>query len=153
MSSNIKTGYPPAKLAVTSSISTGTLETERETNGALDIPTKVSSNMIKISEPLTKSIGQYGKSKWNGHCLCSLEGYADGSIQCPEDPLKARYWTFNNSWAQFIIVNNIPSSEMVNTTQCSTMLKMWLSVTIGVGACLDQLLTGYDYGTRCVMLH
>src|ERR1700761_9851307 len=60
--------------------------------------------------------------------LCSLEGYANGSIKCPNDPVKAKYWAHNDSCAQFIIVNNISSSEMVNTTQCSTTHKMWLSL-------------------------
>ena len=129
MSSNIEAGNPSAKPAATSLTSTRTLETGRDADGALDIPTKESSNTIKISEPLDKKKWPVWKERMKlALCLCGLEGYADRTIQCPEDPLKARYWTFNDSRAQFIIVNNISSSEMVNTTQCLTTRKMWLSL-------------------------
>jgi hypothetical protein len=127
MASN--TGTEAAATVPTASTSRETLETGRDAESALDIPTKESSNTIKISEPLDEKNWVIWKERMKlALRLCGLEGYTNGSIKCPDDPLKARYWTFNDSRAQFIIVNNISSSEMVNISQCSTTHKMWLSL-------------------------
>ena len=84
MSSNIKTGNPSAEPVATSSTSTGTLETGRDTDGALDIPIKESSNTIKISEPLDEKNWPVWKERMKLVLhLCGLEGYVDRTIQCP----------------------------------------------------------------------
>ena len=129
MASNTEIGDPANDSTPTATTSSQPLESGRDAESALDIPTKESSNTIKISEPLDEKNWSVWKERMKlALRLCGLEGYADGSIKCPDDPVKAKYWAYNDSRAQFIIVNNISSSEMVNTTQCSTTHKMWLSL-------------------------
>ena len=129
MASNTGIGDPANDSTPTATTSSQPLESGRDAESALDIPTKESSNTIKISESLDEKNWPVCKEQMKLVLrLCGLEGYADGSIKCPDNPVKAKYWAYNDSCAQFIIVNNISSSEMVNTTQCSTTHKMWLSL-------------------------
>jgi hypothetical protein len=105
------------------------LETERDVNTTSYIPAKESSNTIKLSESLDENNWVIWKERMKlTLCICGLEGYAEGVIKCPKVPLAAKHWDFDDSRAQFIIINNVTSSQMVHIGLCSTTQKMWLNL-------------------------
>ena len=113
----------------TATTSSEPLETGRDAESALDIPAKENSNTLKISEPLDERNWVIWKERMKLTLrLCGLEGYAEGVVKNPEDPVKAKYWMFNDCRTQFMIVNNITSPQMVNISQCATTQKMWTNL-------------------------
>src|ERR1700677_4266721 len=113
----------------TATTSSEPLETGRDAESTLDIPAKENSKTLKISEPLDERNGVIWKERMKlALWLCGLEGYAEGVVKSPEDPVKAKYWMFNDCRAQFMIVNNITSPQMVNISQCATTQKMWTNL-------------------------
>jgi hypothetical protein len=93
---------------------------------ASKVPVRESSNTIKI-EPLNKTNWTIWR-EWmtSALSLCGLEGYAEGTIKCPADTLKAKSWDFNDQpeCTQFIIMNNITNSKMVHVGKWTTAEKM-----------------------------
>ena len=52
--------------------------------------------------------------------ICGVQGYALGTIQCPDpsqDPKGATNWDFNNTYARVLIANNINTTQMVHISQ------------------------------------
>lgn len=107
----------------------GSQGTGKDTDMPKDIPARESSNMIKLSKPLD----EFNWTIWKEHmklalCLCRLVGYAKGKIKCPDNPLTANGWNFEDTCAQFLIINNITMGEMVHISQCTTTQCMWLNL-------------------------
>ena len=59
--------------------------------------------------------------------LSGVEEYITGTIKEPVDKSSenAKNWSFNDNFAQVIIVNNITSAEMVHVGQCKTAKDIW----------------------------
>jgi hypothetical protein len=105
------------------------LETEKDVNTTSYILAKESSNTIKLSELLDENNWVIWKERMKlALHICGLEGYAEGVIKHPEEPLAAKCWDFNDSRAQFIVINNVTSGQMVHIGLCSTTQKMWLNL-------------------------
>ena len=97
----------------------------------LKLPARDGANVLKLVEPLDER----NWSIWKEHikrafCLCGVEGYANGTIKCLNnaDAEQASNWDYNNNYTQFIIINNIASSEMVHIGQCTMAHEIWLNL-------------------------
>ena len=63
--------------------------------------------------------------------LYGVEGYARGQVKYPdltEDPIGADNWTFNDTYAQNIIADNITSTEMLYIIPCANAHEMWTNL-------------------------
>ena len=60
--------------------------------------------------------------------LCGIEDYAYGKIKCPDDPIQAYNWDYNDNYVQFVIINNITSTEMLNVGKCPMAYAIWQSL-------------------------
>ncbi|KAF8265911.1 hypothetical protein EI94DRAFT_1702139 [Lactarius quietus] len=96
-------------------------ETGRDMNNAPDIPAMESSNMIKLSELSDENNWTIWKERMKlAFCLCGVEGHTEGTIKCPDEPLAAKRWDFDDSRAQFITINNVTTTEMVHISTYTT---------------------------------
>ncbi|KAH9016500.1 hypothetical protein EDB85DRAFT_2155894 [Lactarius pseudohatsudake] len=57
--------------------------------------------------------------------LSGVEGYAYGTIKRPENAQDAEKWDHDDLFAQLVISNNIPDSEMTHVARCETANAMW----------------------------
>ena len=59
--------------------------------------------------------------------LYEVEDYVTGTINRPvdKDSEDRKNWSFNDNYAQVVIVNNITASEMVHVGQCKTAKDIW----------------------------
>ena len=88
-----------------------------------------SSTLIKLSELLNDSNWSVWKERMkHAMHLCRVEGYVEGTIKRPDDPLKAVDWDYGDNHAQFMLMSNITSSEMVHVSQCPMAKAMWLNL-------------------------
>ena len=59
--------------------------------------------------------------------LCEVEDFVTGTVNRPDDKNSedGKNWSFNDNYAQVVIVNNITASEMVHVGQCKTAKNIW----------------------------
>jgi len=61
--------------------------------------------------------------------LCDVDAYVKGQTNCPDnDPEAADIWSFNDAYAQLLIVNNIEDAEMVHVGECDSAHEMWANL-------------------------
>jgi hypothetical protein len=95
------------------------------------IPTRDCSGIIKLGEPLEEKNWMAWKVRMKrGLSVSGFEGYADGSIKRPANPIEAGNWDHNDMFTQFILTNNVMSSEIVHIRQCKTTHAMWQSLEV-----------------------
>src|ERR1700677_197771 len=93
------------------------------------IQTREGASVLKLAEPLDKRNWSVWKERIKrAFRLCGVEGYAEGTIKRPDDREQASNWDYNDNYAQFVIVNDIASSEMVHIGQCTTAHAIWLNL-------------------------
>lgn len=56
-----------------------------------------------------------------------MEDFVTGTVNRPvdKDSEDRKNWSFNDNYAQVLIVNNITASEMVHVGQCKTAKNIW----------------------------
>jgi hypothetical protein len=80
--------------------------------------------------------------------LCGLDAYVTGQITRPnpqEDPVGSANWTFNDTYAKFLITNNITSSQMVHVIRCATAHDMWSNLEAVNSSAGYRILLRYHY--------
>ena len=93
------------------------------------ISIKDSSAVIKLGESLDNKNWMAWKVRMlTGLRVAGFEDYATGLVPRPANPPKSKNWDFNDNYTQFLIVNNILTSEMIHAGQCTTAHAMWLSL-------------------------
>src|ERR1700761_2965689 len=93
------------------------------------VSAKDGSNVTKLSEPLTEGNWAVWKNRMKRALrLCEVDGYAYGTIPRPDDVTQARNWDYNDNYAQFVLLNNVSSTEMVYVGQCETAFAIWQSL-------------------------
>jgi hypothetical protein len=93
------------------------------------IPTRDCSGIIKLGEPLDENNWMAWRVRMKrGLYVSGFEGYAEGTIKRPTNQNDAANWDHNDMFAQFIITNNVSTSEIVHIGQCKTAHAMWLSL-------------------------
>lgn len=117
------------KAATASTAPASNSEIGQDTGGIQWVPAREGGNVIKLSELLDKN----NWTVWKEHMkhtlhLCWIEEYAYGTVKHPDNAIQVNNWDFNDNYAQFIIINNIASIEMINISQCNTAHNMWLSL-------------------------
>jgi hypothetical protein len=100
-----------------------------DSNPIQKIPTRDCSGIIKMGEPLEESNWMAWRVRMKrGLYVSGFKGYAKGTIKRPTNPTEAANWDHNDMFTQFIITNNVSSSEIVHIGQCKTAHAMWLSL-------------------------
>ena len=95
---------------------------------------RVSENsaITVIREPLDESNWHVWRHRMSlALHLCGLDAYVMGQTTRPnpeEDPVGSANWTFNDTYAKFLITNNITSSQMVHVIRCATAHDMWTNL-------------------------
>ena len=95
------------------------------------LPARDGASVLKLAEPLDEKNWSVWKERIKrAFRLCGVEGYANGTIKRPNnaDIEQATNWDYNDNYAQFVIVNNVASSEMVHIGQCATAHEIWLNL-------------------------
>ena len=60
--------------------------------------------------------------------LAEVTEYIEGNVVYPNpmiDPVGAKNWRYNDTYAKMLITNNIDASEKIHTRGCTTSRKMW----------------------------
>src|SRR6202453_3692744 len=105
----------------------GPLETGRDE--APDIPARENSNTMKMSDPLNENNWTIWRERMKlALRICGLEGYIYGTTKRPENLVQAKAWDYNDTRAQFIIINNVTYSQMVHIGQCTNAMNMWANL-------------------------
>ena len=104
-------------------------EIRNDANGIQHVPAREGTNIVKMSEPLDENNWMV----WKEHMkralhLCRIEDYAYGKIKRPNDPIQANNWDYNDNYMQFVIINNITSTEMLNVGKCLMAYAIWQSL-------------------------
>ena len=60
--------------------------------------------------------------------VCDVVPYVAGKVPRPSDAKQASNWDYNDDYAKILIENNILSSQMIHTSQCTTACAMWDSL-------------------------
>ena len=93
------------------------------------VSAREASAITKLPEPLNESNWMVWRERMKRVLrLCGIEAYAAGKVDIPWDAKGADNWTFNDTYAQVIITNNISSTEMVHVSQCTTAQAIWESL-------------------------
>jgi hypothetical protein len=105
------------------------------------IPTNVIATVLSILHVLivesnttwTKELTNANWSTWKGSMkqifgLCNLSEYVLGNVICPNpthNPVGAKNWDFNNSYAAMLICKNISASQKVYAGQDNKSYEVW----------------------------
>lgn len=124
---------PTQTTAIATQASTAPLtnpsEIGNDANGIQRVPAREGTNIVKMSEPLDENNWTVWKERMKRALrLCGIEDYAYGKIKRPDDPIQANNWDYNDNYAQFVIINNITSTEMLNVGKCPTAYAIWQSL-------------------------
>ena len=104
-------------------------EIRNDANGIQHVPAREGTNIVKMSEPLDENNWTVWKERMKRALhLCGIEDYAYGKIKRPDDPIQANNWDYNDNYAQFVILNNITSTEMLNVGKCPMAYAIWQSL-------------------------
>ena len=89
--------------------------------------------IIESNITRTKELTDSNWNAWKGSMkrifgLCDLSEYVLGKVACPDpahDPVGAKNWDFNNSYAAMIICENISASQQVYAGQDNKSYEVW----------------------------
>ena len=104
-------------------------EIKKDMKGIHKVLARNSSSVTKLSKSLDDTNWWFWKAKLKKSLyICGVSTYVQGVIPCPNEIGETEKWDHNDNYAQYLIMNNVTSPQMVHISQCKTLQAMWNSL-------------------------